>query len=281
MSRFVLITGVSSGIGLDSARLLIEQGYRVIGTVRRDEDGERARGMLGEAFLPLRLDVRDSAGLPAALRQVEQWVGADGLAALVNNAGIASPGGPLLLQPLDEIRGMFEVNLFGLLAVTQAFLPLLGTRPGSARPGRVINIGSVSGRLATPLSGCYAATKHALEAVSDALRVELGIYGIEVVIIEPGPIRTPIWSKAPPDSRYLGTDYAGAMQALLGLVERNGARGAPVASVSRTLLKAIEAPRPKPRYPLNPMWYLAALLPTRLLDRLLAQRMALPRRPAR
>lgn len=281
MKSFVLITGVSSGIGLDSARLLIEQGYRVIGTVRRDEDGVRARAILGEAFLPLRLDVSDSAGLPQAVRQVEQWVGADGLAALVNNAGIASPSGPLMLQPLEEIRGMFEVNLFGLLAVTQAFLPLLGARQDSTRPGRVINIGSVSGRVATPLTGCYAATKHALEAVSDALRVELGIYGIAVVVIEPGPIRTPIWSKAQPDTRYLDSDYAGAMQALFGLLAHNGAKGAPVATVSRAVLKAIEAPRPKPRYPLNPMWYLAALLPTRLLDRLLAKRMALPCRPAR
>ena len=278
MTPFVLITGASSGIGLDSARLLIAQGYRVIGTVRRTEDGARIRKLLGTAFIPLLLDVTDQAALPAAVRQVESLVGEAGLAALVNNAGIASPSGPLLLQPLAEIRGMFEVNLFGLVALTQAFAPLLGARRGSARTGRVINISSPSGRLSTPLTGCYAATKHALEAVSDALRVELGIYGIDVVLIEPGPIRTPIWSKAQPDPRYVGTDYEGAMRALLELAAENAASGATVGLVSQTVLTAIESPRPRARYPLNPLWFLAALLPTRWVDRLLAKKMALPRR---
>lgn len=279
MLPVVLITGVSSGIGLDSARLLIARGYCVIGTLRQEEEGQRLRAELGEAFIPLLLDVTDQAALPAAVRQVEALVGDAGLAALVNNAGIASPSGPLLLQPLAEIRSMFEVNLFGLLAVTQAFAPLLGARRGHGGPaGRLINIGSVSGRVSTPLSGCYAATKHALEAVSDALRVELGIYGIEVVTIEPGPIRTPIWDKAKPDPRYIGTDYQAAMQALFALVALNARHGAPVSKVSQAVLGAIEAPRPKSRYPLHALWYLAALLPDRWLDRLLAKRMALPRK---
>lgn len=213
------------------------------------------------------------------MRQVEAWLAGAGLAALVNNAGIASPSGPLLLQPLAEMRSMFEVNLFGLLAVTQAFAPLLGARHGHTGPaGRLINISSVSGRVATPLSGCYAASKHALEAVSDALRVELGIYGIEVVLIEPGPIRTPIWNKARPDPRYIGSDYQAAMQALHEMIALNAQQGAPVATVSQALLRAIEAPRPKPRYPLHPMWWLAAILPSRWLDRLLARRMGLSRR---
>lgn len=279
MSRYVLITGASSGIGQDSARLLIEHGYRVIGSVRNAADGERVRSLLGEAFVPLLLDVTDNAGLPAAVAQVEALVGPEGLVALVNNAGIASPSGPLMLQPLSEIRSMFETNLFGLIAVTQAFLPLLGARrdyPG--KPGRLINISSVSGRISTPLTGCYAASKHALEAVSDALRVELGIFGIEVVAIEPGPIRTPIWSKAQSDPRYVGSDYEGAMQAVLGLVAENSLKGAPVQKVSQAVLNAIQAPRPKARYPLNPMWYLVRLLPTRLLDRLLAKKMALSQR---
>lgn len=247
--------------------------------MRREEEGRRLRAELGEAFTPLLLDVTDQAALPAAVRQVEAWVGEAGLAALVNNAGIASPGGPLLLQPLAEMRSMFEVNLFGLLAVTQAFAPLLGARHGHAGPvGRLINISSVAGRVATPLNGCYAASKHALEAVSDALRVELGIHGIEVVVIEPGPIRTPIWDKARPDLRYDGSAYQGAMQAMNALVALNAAKGAPVRRVSQALLRALQAPRPKPRYPLHGMWYLAALVPVRWLDRLLARRMALPPR---
>jgi NAD(P)-dependent dehydrogenase (short-subunit alcohol dehydrogenase family) len=279
MKAFILITGVSTGIGLDSARLLIEQGYRVIGSVRRREDAARVRAMLGADFFPLQLDVTDSAALPAAVREVEALVGEQGLAALVNNAGIASPCGPLLLQPLAEIRGMFETNLFGLLAVTQAFLPLLGARHGHSGPaGRLINISSVSGRLATPLTGAYAASKHALEALTDALRVELGIYGIEVVAIEPGPIRTPLWGKAQPDPRYLGGDYAAPMQALQGLMAAHAVQGAPVAKVSRAVLAALQSARPKARYPLRPMWYLVPLLPRRWLDRLLAKKLGLSRR---
>lgn len=278
MNAFVLITGASSGIGLDCARLLIEQGYGVIGTVRREEDGARIRALLGSGFTPLLLDVTDRAALAGAVREVEALVGAAGLAALVNNAGIASPSGPLLLQPLDEIRGMFEVNLFGMLAVTQAFAPLLGARQGCARPGRLINISSVSGRVATPLTGAYAASKHALEAFSDALRVELGIYGIEVVTIEPGPIRTPIWDKARPDPRYVGTDYEPALRALLDLAALNAQKGAQVEQVSQAVLHGLRTPRPKPRYPLHPMWHLAAWLPTRWVDRILARKMALPRR---
>ncbi|SDS10119.1 SDR family oxidoreductase [Pseudomonas oryzae] len=278
MKPFVLITGASSGIGLDCARLLVEQGYRVIGTVRREEDGLRLRDMLGADFTPLLLDVTHAGSLGGAVRRVEALVGADGLAALVNNAGIASPNGPLLLQPLEEIRGMFEVNLFGLLAVIQAFAPLLGARKGSARPGRLINISSVSGRVATPLTGAYAASKHALEAFNDTLRIELGIYGIEVVAIEPGPIRTPIWGKAKPDPRYAGTDYEPAIHALLDLAAQNARKGAQVERVSQAVLHGLRTPRPKPRYPLHPMWRLAALLPTRWIDRILARKMALPRR---
>ena len=278
MKPFVLITGASSGIGLDCARLLVDEGYRVIGTVRRQEDGLRIREMLGEDFTPLLLDVTDAAALDGAVGQIGALVGDAGLAALVNNAGIASPNGPLLLQPLEEIRGMFEVNLFGLLAVIQAFAPLLGARQGSARPGRLINISSVSGRVATPLTGAYAASKHAVEAFSDTLRVELGIYGIEVVAIEPGPIRTPIWDKARPDPRYQGTDYEAALHALLDLARLNARKGAPVARVSQAVLHALRTPRPKPRYPLNPMWHLAALLPTRWIDRILARKLALPPR---
>lgn len=276
MSDVVLITGVSSGIGLDCARLLIEKGHRVIGTLRREDEGVRLSRALGPAFMPLLLDVTDQAALPAAVERVRHWLGDTPLFALINNAGIASPGGPLLLQPLDEMRAMFEVNLFGLLGLTQAFVPLLGASAG--RPARVINISSVSGRVATPLTGCYAASKHALEAASDALRVELALYGIEVVLIEPGPIRTPIWSKAQPDPRYAGGDYAPAMDALQALVERNARHGAPVERVSRAVYGALSAQRPRARYPLHPMWHLSRWLPTRLLDRMLAGKMGLRRR---
>jgi len=268
---------VSSGIGLECARLLTEQGYRVIGTLRQADEAERLRLILGPRFQPLLLDITDHEALPAAVRQVQEWLGEMPLRALVNNAGIASPSGPLLLQPLDEMRAMFEVNLFGAIALTQAFAPLLRARPG--QPARLVNIGSVSGRVTTPLTGCYAATKHALEAVSDALRIELRPYGIEVVLIEPGPIRTPIWGKARADSRYATGPYAEPMQALQRLVVRNAEQGAPVARVGAAVLAAIQARRVRARYPLHAMWHLGRWLPTGLLDRMLAGKMGL-RRPA-
>lgn len=275
MNETVLITGVSSGIGLDCTRLLLERGYRVIGTLRGVQEAERLRLAFGPQFLPLLLDVTEQAALPRAVQQVRDWLGGRPLCALVNNAGIASPGGPLVLQPLDEMRAMFEVNLFGVLGLTQAFVPLLASRPG--RPARLINIGSVSGRVATPLTGCYAATKHALEAASDALRVELRPLGIEVVLIEPGPIRTPIWSKVQDDPRYAAGPYGVPMQALQALVRRNAERGAPVERVSKAVLHALEIRKPRARYPLHRMWHLARWLPTRLLDHLLAGKTGLRR----
>ncbi|MDG1580403.1 SDR family oxidoreductase [Pseudomonas sp. GOM6] len=277
MSETVLITGVSSGIGLECAHQLTERGYRVIGTLRRADEAERLRLVLGPNFQPLLLDVTDQAALPGAVCQVQEWLAGAPLRALVNNAGIASPSGPLLLQPLDEMRAMFEVNLFGAIALTQAFAPLLRSRPG--QPARLINIGSVSGRVTTPLTGCYAATKHALEAVSDALRLELRPSAIDVVLIEPGPIRTPIWSKAGGDPRYADGPYAESMQALQRLVAKNAERGAPVERVGQAVLAAIEARRVRARYPLHAMWHLARWLPTGLLDRLLARRLALGQRP--
>ncbi len=269
MNRYVLITGTSSGIGLDCARLLIEQGYRVIGTLRKASDAERVKTRLGASFIPLLLDVTDLSAIPAAITEVSALVGDNGLAALVNNAGIASPNAPLGLQPLAEIRAMFEVNVMGLLALTQACLPLLGARHGCSKPGRIINIGSTSGAIATPMAGSYAISKFAVEAISDTLRRELSIYGIQVAVVEPGPIKTPIWSKAERDTRYAQSDFAPALEALHQLAEQMAEQGAPVTTVSRAVLHAISSARPKPRYPLNPMWQLNRLLPTRLFDRLI------------
>lgn len=277
MKPYVLITGTSSGIGLDSARLLIEKGFQVIGTVRQAADGERVRQQLGTAFTPLMLDVTDLAGIPAAIAEVSALVGDNGLAALVNNAGIASPNAPLGWQPIEEVRAMFEVNVLGLLAMTQACLPLLGARRGARRPGRIVNMGSTSGAIATPMTGSYAISKFAVEALSDTLRRELSIYGIQVSVIEPGPIRTPIWGKAERDSRFAQSDFAPAMDALFSLAENMATQGAPVESVSRAVLHAIRSPRPRPRYPLNPMWQLNRLLPTRLFDRLLRGKFKLQR----
>jgi len=203
---------------------------------------------------------------------------AENLAALVNNAGIA-PTGPLAHQPFDEIRRIFEVNVFGLLGVTRAFLPLLGARRDAPHPrGRIVNISSLAGRLVFPLAGAYAASKHAVEALSDALRRELMQYSINVSAIEPGTIRTEIWDKfeaSSVDKRYASTDYARAAAAMPDLVRADVARGDPVGKVTAAICEAIEARHPRARYVLTKRWALPRWLPAHFLDREITKRMKL------
>src|SRR5688500_9161604 len=184
----VVITGASTGIGRACAIDLDGRGFRVFAGVRKDEDGERLRSER-PSIEPLRIDVTDAGEIAAARDRVGEEVGERGLAGLVNNAGIAVPG-PLEHLPLDEIRRQLEVNVLGQIAVTQAFLPLLRT----AR-GRIVNIGSIGGRVALPLLGPYAGSKHAMEGISDSLRRELRPWGIEVSLVRPGPIATEIWER--------------------------------------------------------------------------------------
>ena len=169
----------------------------------KQADAERLKNEFPAHFTPLLFDVTDAAAITRAVEQVKQQIGNRGLAALVNNSGI-SGAAPLMHVPLDEVRRMFEVNVFGLLQVTQAFLPLLGaTRNCPHAPGRVINISSISGGLVFPFVGAYGASKHAVEALTDGLRRELAIAGIQVIGIEPGVIRTPMWEKgSEADTRF-------------------------------------------------------------------------------
>lgn len=271
MSKTVVITGVSTGIGFATAQALIARGYRVFGSVRKEADGVRVRDQLGEAFTPLLFDVTDTAALPAAVAQVQAAVGEQGLAGLINNAGVA-PMGPLMHTSLAEVRQAFEINVFGMLAVTQAFLPLLGARAGARHaPGRVVNLSSISGGMALPLVALYAMTKHAVEALCDGMRRELSIYGISVSALEPGPIKTPIWDKIAPqqaDGRYTDTDYAIAMAALPAFAANELKSAKPMHVVTDAICHALEASKPRPRYPLVGLWYVRNFIPDRLLDRL-------------
>lgn len=265
----VLITGVSTGIGYDAARYLVERGYRVFGSVRSQADGDRVAQALGSNFTPLMFDVTDTGAIASAARRVEATVGDAGLRALVNNSGV-SGAGPLMHYPLADLRRMFEVNVFGLLAVTQAFLPLLGARSDRiGPPGRVINISSISGGLVFPFVGAYGASKHAVEALTDGLRRELSIYGIPVIGIEPGNIRTPIWEKsANLDPAYARTDYAPILAKFPAILAEMVRKGDPVERVSVAIHEAITARRPKTRYPLTFLWRLSRVLGDRTLDRL-------------
>jgi NAD(P)-dependent dehydrogenase (short-subunit alcohol dehydrogenase family) len=246
----------------------------VFGSVRKPADAERVQAELGERFTPLLFDVTDAVRVKTAVTRIQQTVGKNGLFGLVNNAGIAVPG-PLMHLTLDEMRHQLEVNVIGVLAVTQACLPLLGAAKNSPySPGRIVNVSSVSGRTSYPFFGAYAASKHALEAMTDALRRELSIYDIDVIGVNPGPIQTPIWDKAEEidPGPFRGTDYEAALLYAQEFAIKRGRRGMPVEAVSEVIRQALESKRPKSRYPVvrNRLygWTLPQWLPDRLIDRI-------------
>jgi len=284
MTKYVVITGASTGIGYASAAELIQHGYHVFGSVRKEEDAQRLQQDFGERYTPLLFDVTDSTAIRAAAEQVQEIVGHTGLAGLVNNAGIAVPG-PISHLPLDEFRYQFEVNLFGLIDVTQSFLPLLGASFDAPHPpGRIINISSVSGELAYPFLSPYIASKHALNGFSKSLRQELIPYGIEVIVIAPGSVRTPIWDKAEQvdTTPYQETDYAPVLQKMQKMMTHLGKQGMAVEKISSAVRAALESPRPKTlhRLPDNWLlgWTLPYWLPTRWWNGLLAQQLGLKRK---
>jgi len=268
----VLITGVSSGIGRAMAEDLLTRGYLVLGSVRRAEDAGELTAHWPKDFIPLVFDVSDTEALPAVVKQVEATLGGRGLKALVNNAGIFQ-GGPLMHQPLAEIRKAFDVNVFGLLAVTQAFLPLLGARHDRVGPpGRIVNIGSVAGAITVPLMTIYSATKHAVEALGQGLRRELSLYGIEVSTIEPGLVRTKLVEKRQAEKleeRYAHTDYATWLVNFDRSLKAQENNAPPADKVIAAVRHAIESPKPHTRYPLDRIWFLGRLLPDRVFDKLI------------
>jgi NAD(P)-dependent dehydrogenase (short-subunit alcohol dehydrogenase family) len=283
MLKTVLITGVSTGIGYATTQRLLDHGYQVLGSVRKRADAERLRSEFNnERFIPLLFDVTDPAAIQAAAAEVAALVDGRGLAGLVNNAGVAMPG-PVLHISVDEFRQQFEVNFFGLIAVTQAFLPLLGARRNCPHPpGRIVNISSVSGRMASPFLSPYSTSKHALEALTDSLRRELLIYGIDAISVQPGPIRTPIWDKAEQldVERFANTDYYPILKRVLVDTVASGRKGRTPEEVARLVQHALEHPHPRPHLALPQNWLLWGLLqtlPARWVDRLIARRLGLTR----
>jgi NAD(P)-dependent dehydrogenase (short-subunit alcohol dehydrogenase family) len=280
--KAILITGASTGIGEATALWLERKGYQVFAGVRRDEDAARIRGLASERLVPVRIDVTDAASIDSARRAIELSLGARGLDGLVNNAGIAVAG-PLEHLPIAAIRRQFEINVIGQLAVTQAFLPLLRI----AR-GRIVLMGSIGGRMSTPFLGPYAASKFALEAVADALRVELRPWQIEVVLLEPGSIATPIWKKGEEDAAALSAalgpraeqDYGQAMRAMREAAAAAGRRGISPDSVAAVVERALTVERPRTRYLIGRDARIRAaivqLLPDRVRDRLVARVLKLP-----
>jgi NAD(P)-dependent dehydrogenase (short-subunit alcohol dehydrogenase family) len=254
--------------------------------VRNEEDAKSLKVELGLGFTPLLFDVTDSEAVLRAAGEVEDVVDGAGLAGLINNAGIALAG-PLMYQPLDEVRQHFEVNVFGLLSVTRAFLPLLGAKEHRAhKPGRIINVSSVSGKVAEPFIGAYAGSKHAVEGISDSLRRELMLYGIDVIVIRPGAVKTPIWEKGALPvirGRYHRTDYSSLLNRFQDFAEELVSGGDPPEKIGKFVRKVFEARRPKAKYAIVPSrfadWIIPTTLPDRWLDRLVGRTLGLTQTP--
>ena len=278
----VVITGASTGIGAACALALDKLNFRVFAGVRKRADGEALQVQASAKLTPIQLDVTNSQEISAALKTVAGEVGDAGLTGLVNNAGIGVVG-PLEIVSLDELRRQFEVNVIGLIAVTQALLPLLRT----AR-GRVVNMSSIAGRAAMPYMGPYAASKHALEALSDALRLELQHTGVRVSVIEPGAIATPIWNKTRNEvdgsesnwSEQLKALYIDGMNRVKHIAARSEANAAPPSLVADAVIHALTSPNPKTRYLVGRdaklRALITALLPDSLQDKLLTRVLKLP-----
>jgi NAD(P)-dependent dehydrogenase (short-subunit alcohol dehydrogenase family) len=282
MSRFVLITGASTGIGAACALACAKQGMTVFAGVRSVDAGNALKTHAARGVIPVQLDVTDHDSITKAADTVRTQVGEAGLWGLVNNAGIAI-GSPLELVPLKQLRRQLEVNVIGQIAVTQAVLPLL--RRGR---GRIINMGSIAGRSTIPMMGPYSASKHALEALTDALRLELYPWGIEVSIVEPGAVATPIWDKSlktsldvedeiPVEGKRL---YHAAAERIREAVGRVSERAIPAEAVVRAVLHALTARRPRTRYLVGRDAKIRALmlrwLPDRMQDWILKKVLNLP-----
>ncbi|GAB3985672.1 SDR family NAD(P)-dependent oxidoreductase [Spirosoma daeguense] len=274
-SKYILITGVSTGIGYGAAKQFVGRGYTVLGSVRNQADADRLQTDFGPLFVPLLFDVTDATSVTLAAQELTQKLAGSGLGGLINNAGIAI-GGPLQHQPIDTFRKHFEVNVLGLATVTQAFLPLLGARENHpVQPGRILNISSVNGQVAIPFMGAYVGSKFALEGLSHSWRRELARFGINVIIVGPGAVKTPIWEKGTDMSPYQHTAYFGAMQGFLKQVKKAEERGFSIDYLGERIVEIYETRNPSIRYALVPnklvSWVLPRLLPDRVLDWILAR----------
>jgi NAD(P)-dependent dehydrogenase (short-subunit alcohol dehydrogenase family) len=279
--KSVVVTGASTGIGWASAKLLLDKGFRVFGSVRKQADAERLKAEFGANFTPLNFDVTDEPAVLAAAREVRAVLNGEKLAGLVNNAGIAVTG-PALSLSVDDFRRQMDVNVIGPIIVTQAFAPLLGADASlKGPPGRIVMISSVAGKNGNPMTSAYVASKHAIEGFSESLRRELMLFGIDVVIVAPGPVKTPIWGKGQETidaTRYQNSPYLPALQKISAFMQHLDAIALPPEKIAALVFDALTLPNPKVRYHIAPdtmRHLLAAVLPKRTMDRIIAKRLGL------
>lgn len=284
MSNTVLITGASTGIGAACAIRLAAAGMHVYAGVREDAAGAALRAQNAALITPLHIDVTDAGSIAAAVATLDAQLGDAGLNGLINNAGIAI-GGPLEVLPMNEIRRQFDVNVFGALAVTQAFLPQLRR----AR-GRIVNMGSIAGRIALPFLGPYCMSKSALRAMTHALRLEVDAWGIDVALVEPGAIATPIWKKSNAAADVMQATlqndtlahYSRHLEGIRRVIAKAEEQAISADAVARAVEHALTAAHPKTEYLVgNDARMRAAInavLPQFLQDRLHRWFLKFPRR---
>ena len=275
MRYFVLITGASSGIGEAACKKLTEHGYEVLACVRNETDAARLSMTIGDRLHPLIMDVTNHQSMVRAKENAEKIIGHDKLVALVNNAGIVVAG-PVLYIPVEEWQKQFDVNLLGVVRTIQLFFQLLAKKVPDTHARRIINVSSISGLFASPFIGPYAASKYALEALSDSLRRELYMYDIQVVIIEPGSISTPIWQKAKEADSYSGPEYESIIAFREKIIESNIRQSLPVELVSDRILKSIRDRKVRNRYLIKAgawKFNLIRMLPSAWVDRIIRKKL--------
>ena len=276
--KSVVITGASTGIGWATAKLLLGRGFRVFGSVRNQADADRLKAEFGANFTPLKFDVTDEAAALAAAREVRGALNGETLAGLVNNAGIAVAGAVLEISA-DAFRKQMEVNVIGPIISTQAFGPLLGSDPSLKGPkGRIVMISSVAGKAGNPLASAYSASKHAVEGLSESLRREMMLFGIDVIIIAPGAVKTPIWGKSDKAELATNSPYAPALEKIRAFTRHLSEIGLPPEKIAERIFEALTSANPKVRYQItpDPMRHLImSVLPKRTVDKLIAKRLGL------
>jgi NAD(P)-dependent dehydrogenase (short-subunit alcohol dehydrogenase family) len=277
--KSAVVTGASTGIGYAAALHLDADGWQVFAGVRREEDGEALRKAGSERLQPLMLDVTDSEQIAAAAGRVGEKVGGAGLDGLVNNAGIVL-GGPVETLDIDELRRQLEINVIGQVAVTKALLPMI-----RAARGRVVFVGSINGRMSLPFLSPYAASKHAIEAIGDSLRGEMRPFGVEVSIVEPGAVETPMREKGSAASSVVKAAmsaeqlqlYGRAIDGFTAAASRGDEQACQPERVAEKIAHALTARRPRARYLVGldarGQAFLRWLLPDRVGDRIIAYAM--------